>query len=152
MPICQKCPKTCHKQTLLFYARGLPSNTSMPGPTALTVPNHSSITLSASTQRCNKLPIGYNGTRQIDPKNCSFLFDDNHQNLIHPYLFRPHSPPQTASASNQPFCHNTYDICRKFIPQTAPSPSTINTEIEYTHTEPDPTHHPKLCNWKKLQQ
>ena len=26
-------------------------------------------------------------------------------NLIHPYRARPHSPPQTASGSNQPCCH-----------------------------------------------
>jgi len=30
--------------------------------------------------------------------------------LIHPSLDWPHSPPQTASRSNQPFCHNT--LCR----------------------------------------
>jgi len=27
--------------------------------------------------------------------------------LIHPSLDRPHSPPRTASRSNQPFCHST---------------------------------------------
>jgi len=27
--------------------------------------------------------------------------------LIHPFLDRPHLPPQTASGSNQPFCHNS---------------------------------------------
>jgi len=27
--------------------------------------------------------------------------------LIHPSLYWTHSPPQTASGSNQPFCHNT---------------------------------------------
>jgi len=37
--------------------------------------------------------------------NCPFPFDDHHQNLIHPYWARPHSPPQTASRSNQP-CHH----------------------------------------------
>jgi len=26
----------------------------------------------------------------------------------YPSLDRPHSPPQTASGSNQPFCHNTF--------------------------------------------
>ena len=30
-------------------------------------------------------------------------------NLIHPSLDRPHPPPQTASRSNQPFCHSTRD-------------------------------------------
>jgi len=28
--------------------------------------------------------------------------------VIHPSLDRPHSPPQTASGSNQPFCDNTF--------------------------------------------
>jgi len=37
--------------------------------------------------------------------NCPFPFDDHHQNLIHPYRARPHSPPETAFRSNQPFCH-----------------------------------------------
>jgi len=41
------------------------------------------------------------------PKNCPFPFDDNHPHLIHLSLSRPHSPPQTASGSIQPFCHNT---------------------------------------------
>ena len=31
-----------------------------------------------------------------------FPFDDHHQNLIHPYQARPHSPPQTASRSIHP--------------------------------------------------
>ena len=39
------------------------------------------------------------------PTNCPFPFDDHHQNLIHPYRARPHSPPQTASISNQTCCH-----------------------------------------------
>jgi len=54
---------------------------------------------------CNKVFIGYNGTPQIHPPNCTFPFDDHHQNLIYPYQARPHSPPQTASGSNQPFGH-----------------------------------------------
>jgi len=42
--------------------------------------------------------------------------------LLHPYRARPHSPPQTASRSNQPFCHNTHvrtdgdDECSITIP------------------------------------
>jgi len=35
-------------------------------------------------------------------------FDDHHQNLIHPYPARPHSPRQTASGSDQPVCHNSH--------------------------------------------
>jgi len=44
---------------------------------------------------------------KFTPKNCPFPFDDNHRHLIHPSLDRPHSLSQTASGSNQPFCHNT---------------------------------------------
>jgi len=47
----------------------------------------------------------YNGTPQIHPPNCPFPFDDHHQNLMHPYRARLHSPPQMASGSNQPCCH-----------------------------------------------
>jgi len=42
------------------------------------------------------------------PPNCPFPFDDCHQNLIHGFRARHHSPPQTSSGSNQPFCHNTH--------------------------------------------
>jgi len=31
----------------------------------------------------DKVPVGYNGTRQIHPQNCPFLFDDHHPHLIH---------------------------------------------------------------------
>jgi len=72
------------------------------------MPNDSSIALRTSTQRCNKVPIGYNGTRQINPKNCPFPLYDHHQNLIHPYRARPHSPSPTTSGSNQPFCHSAH--------------------------------------------
>jgi len=37
--------------------------------------------------------------------NCPFPSTITTQNLIHPYQARPHSPPQTASGSNQPCCH-----------------------------------------------
>jgi len=40
---------------------------------------------------------------QIYPQNCPFPFDDYNPRLIHPFLDRPNSPPQTASGSNQPF-------------------------------------------------
>ena len=58
-------------------------------------------------QLCGKVSIGYNGTPQIYPQNCPFPFDDHHPHLIHPSLDRPLSPPQTASGSNQTFCHST---------------------------------------------
>ena len=37
----------------------------------------------------------------------SIPFDDNHPNIIHPSVDRPHSPFQTSSRSTQPFYHNT---------------------------------------------
>jgi len=37
------------------------------------------------------------------PPNCPFPFDDHHQNLIHPFRARPHSPPQTASSDVRPW-------------------------------------------------
>jgi len=40
------------------------------------------------------------------PPNCP-PFDDYHPHLIHPSLNWPHSPSQTTSRSDQPFCHNT---------------------------------------------
>ena len=61
----------------------------------------------ALAQLCNKVPIGYKGTPQIHPKNCPFPLDDYHPPLIHPSIDRPQSPFQTASGSNQPFCHST---------------------------------------------
>jgi len=65
--------KPCQKQTLPLEARGPPCNTSMPGPTPLTTPNDSSIALRTSTQRCNKVPIGYNKTPQIHPQTAPSL-------------------------------------------------------------------------------
>jgi len=41
------------------------------------------------------------------PTKLPIPFDDHHPHLIHPSLDRSHSPPQTASGSNQPFCHST---------------------------------------------
>ena len=38
--------------------------------------------------------------------NCHFPFADHHPHLIHLSLDRPHSSSQTASGSNQPFCHS----------------------------------------------
>ena len=41
------------------------------------------------------------------PPKLPFPFDYYHDQLIHPSLVRPHSPSQTVSGSNLPFCHNT---------------------------------------------
>ena len=40
------------------------------------------------------------------PLKLPLPFNDNHLYPIHPSLHRPHSPPQTASESIQPFCHS----------------------------------------------
>jgi len=61
----------------------------------------------AREQLHHKVPIGYIRMFHIYLHNCPFLFDDLHPHLIHPSPERPHSPPQTASRSNQPFCHNS---------------------------------------------
>ena len=57
-------------------------------------------------QLCNKVPISYNETPQIDPQICLFPFVDHYSHLICPSLDQPDIPPQTVSRSNQPFCHN----------------------------------------------
>jgi len=105
---CRKCSNPCQKQPLPLEACGPPSNTWMPWPTPLTTPNDSSIALRTSTQRRNKVPIGYNGTPQIHPPKCPFRFDDHHQNLIHRFQARPHSPRQTASQSIHVCGHSSY--------------------------------------------
>ena len=87
-------PKPCQKQLFPLEARGLPSNTWMPGPTPLTAPNDSSIALRTSTQRCNKVTIVTMG-------------------------------------------------CRKFTPQTAPSPLTSPPKSNIPLPSPTPSHHPK---------
>jgi len=58
-------------------------------------------------EECVATPQGIHPSPQINCQNCPFPFDDHHPYLIHPSLDRQHSPPQTASGRNQPFCHNT---------------------------------------------
>jgi len=95
------------KQLLPLVAHEPPSNTWMPGPSPLNMPNDRSIGSRTSAKLCNKVPIGYNGMPQIHPQNCPFPFDDHHPHLIHLFLDRPLSPPQTAFRSTQPFCQCT---------------------------------------------
>ena len=45
--------------------------------------------------------------RPNSPQSSPFPFDDHHLRLINLSLDRPQSPSQTASGSNQPFCHST---------------------------------------------
>jgi len=89
----EQCQKPHQKQPLPLNPCELPSNSWMSGPTSLTTPNDISITVRTSTQR------------KLTPQNCPFPFNDHHQNLIHPYRARPHSPPQMASGSTHPCCH-----------------------------------------------
>jgi len=98
------------KSPLPIEARELPSNTWMPGVTPLTTPNNSSIGSHTSAKLRSKGPTGYNGTPKFTPKTApspSMIIT----HLIHPSLDQPYSPSQTASGSNQPFCHNT--LCRQ---------------------------------------
>ena len=61
--------------------------------------------LTAGNNYATKSPL--RGMPRIYPQNCPFPFDDPHLHLIHPSLDRPHSLPQTAFRSNQPFCQST---------------------------------------------
>jgi len=61
----------------------------------------------AVAQLHNRVPIGYNGMFKFTPKIALLNFGNHHPNLIHSSLDRPHSSPQMASGSNQPFCHKT---------------------------------------------
>ena len=74
------------KKNLLFsYGMWTPSNTPMPGPMPLTIPNDSSIDSCTFAQLHNKFPTGYNGMPTFTPK-IAFPFDDLHSHLIHPSI------------------------------------------------------------------
>jgi len=54
------------------------------------------------------LPIQTNGGANAEnARNNPFLLKHIGPHLIHQCLGPPHSPPETASGSNQPFCHST---------------------------------------------
>ena len=78
----------------------------MPQPTTRTTPNRSSDNSRTSAQVRSKVPIGYNGVPQILSQNYPFTLTDPQTQL--PALFPDLSdlPSQTASISNQQFCHN----------------------------------------------
>jgi len=106
----EQCQKPRQKQPLPLEARGLPSNTWMPGPTPLTT-HHAKRQLDRYTHfhtTSQQSPHWLQWDAANSPPYCPFPFDDHHQNLIHPHRDRPHSSPETASRSNQPFCHNSH--------------------------------------------
>jgi len=83
-----------------------PSNTWMPGVTPLTMPNDSSIGSRTSIQLHNKGPLVTMGRPKFTPQNYPFPSTISIPSNT-PSLNRPDSPSQTASRSNQLFCHNT---------------------------------------------
>jgi len=90
-----------------------PSNTSVPGPTPLTVPNDSPIGSRTSAQHVQQIPHWLqwefgSRTPQVHPQNCPFLRrSPPPSNRLHPSLDLPYSPPLTASGSNMPFVHRS---------------------------------------------
>jgi len=96
--------QTTLKSTPSPWATWIPFHTSVPGPTPFTTPNDISIGSRTSTLLRSKGLIGYNGTPHIHPHYC---LERSPPHLMHPSLYQPHSPPQMASGSAQPFCHNT---------------------------------------------
>jgi len=71
-----------------------PFNISMQWPTPLTTPNNSSITAHKLPHiYATKFPFVTMGCPNSPPK-LPLLFDDHHQNLIHPFIDRPLSPPK----------------------------------------------------------
>jgi len=85
-----------------------PSNTSVPWPT-----HH----LKQQLYRCmhfrttmQQRPHWLQWDAQNSLPKLPFTFNDYHPHLIHLSLDWPHSPSETSSVSNQPFCHNT--LCK----------------------------------------
>jgi len=81
---------------------------------------------------------------------CPFPLMHVDPHSVHQCLGPPHSSRQMIARSVHalPHYYATKDLlvtmgCPKFIPETAPSHSTITTHIWYTHPSTDPTHHPK---------
>ena len=64
---------------------------------------------SPSPPRMQRILLATMGRSTFTPK-LSLPIGNHHLHLIHPPLDRDHSPSQSASGSNQPFCHNTLSI------------------------------------------
>ena len=69
---------------------------------------HESNTFLTSFRPFKRMRAQMPNNARYHARNSPFPFDDHHQNLIHPCQARPHSPAQTASGSNQPFCHSSH--------------------------------------------
>jgi len=88
-----------------------PSFTNQPSPahlhTVQTRPVHCNKPCPKSLGKsASPSPLVTTGRPKFTPKTAPSL-PRSPPHLIHPSLDRTHSPPQTASGSNQPFCHNT---------------------------------------------
>ena len=103
------CVKICHsnqwdrttpKSPLSLGARGRPSNTRMPKLTPLTTQMTAQSVYAFSQNYTTKSPLLTTECSTFIPKLPLLLRRS-------PSLDRRHSPPQTASGSNQPFCHST---------------------------------------------
>jgi len=88
---------------------GLPCNSQMPQESPLPTPNGSSITSCTFAQQHHKVPISYNGTPHILPRNCSFQWGYLYPCLLASSLDLANPLLQMASKSNQPFCYNPPD-------------------------------------------
>ena len=86
-------------------AHGLQSNTPMPTP--LTPQMTARSVHALSHNYATKSPLVTMECPTFNPKTASSPFNDLQSHLIHHSLNLSHSPPQTASRSNQPFFHNS---------------------------------------------
>jgi len=68
--------------------------------------SHSNLGRAASPPLTHRIPKVTMGCPTFTLK-LPLPFDDLYPRLIYSFLDRPHSPPQTVSRSNQPFCHST---------------------------------------------
>jgi len=85
-----------------LWGMWIPSNTPMPGPTPLIIPNGSSIASRTCIHLHDKLSTGYNGVPHIHPPKCPF-HEVISTHLLASSLDPADLPSQMASRSNQPF-------------------------------------------------
>jgi len=101
----EKWQKPCQKQPLLFEAHGpnLVHQHPLHSPSQMTARSLYALLHNYAT----KSPLVTNTMGHPNsPPKLSLPLQHHQQNLIHPFLNLPLSPPQTASGSNLPFCHN----------------------------------------------